>query len=322
MKKILFSLLLLCAALPAQAMTHPEQGQFGFYAEWLYMSHSIDNPYFVINNSTVTALPVGTRQANNQNWKSGYRVEGIWAFCDRPNDLRVRWTHFPTFHDTRSISDAILFGTLNDPNTVTEGSGTASINDRYNVWTLDVLLGQKAIYCGPFALDLQAGLQYANVSWRETVDYPFALGGDVLARSKIWGIGPEIGMDFSYALFNCFEFTGRASAGLLVSKRDVSWANGSSAIDVNNSKYWGVMPTTNLRFGLAYHYPLNCGSCGNWFACLGNLDLDIEIGYEVMTYYKGVDRIRFVNNVSQGVSFDELMDLTLHGPYLHLGVAF
>lgn len=321
MKKILFSLLLLCAAVPAQAMTHPEQGQFGFYAEWLYMGHSIDDPYFAIDSSPGAGI-IGPRYANRQNWKSGYRLEGIWAFCDRPNDIRVRWTHFPSFNDNRSVSGPRMYGTLNHPIFgVNAEPGTFSINDRYNVWNLDVLFGQKAIYCGPFALDLQGGLQYSRVKWRESVAY-LPLESTFEANSKIWGVGPEMGMDFSYALFNCFEFTGRASAGILISKREADWSTVTGLIDVNNSKYWGVMPTTNLRFGLAYHHPLNCGGWGNWFACLGNLDLDIEIGYEVITYYKSVDRIRFVDSEGQGASFDELMDLTLHGPYLHLGVAF
>lgn len=326
-------LLLICSLflMPLlSAYTNPCPGQFGVSVEWLYMLPAYDQPNFVINSSD-SGNPIGKRVANEQDWHSGYRIEAIYAFCNCPNNIRARWTHFPTFTNKKSVSGPYLFGVFNVPVDSIDGvSGTLSLTDSFDFHTFELLFDQNVLCCGPFQMNLQGGIQYSYLHFKEHMK----LNGsnrELKNHSKLWGIGPEIGYDFSYKLFNCLTLTGRGNASLLISKRDDSFSDGDASsrnvvpvpvyYKTPNTNYWNVIPTTNVRFGLSYCTPLDF-SCFSCLSCLKCINMDIEVGYEVISYYKGLNRIFFVDDVNQGSSTNNLMDFTLHGPYVHLGFTY
>lgn len=324
MKRVL-AFCLLCVMPALSAYTAPCPGQFGVSAEWLYMMSGYSQPYYVID-SLDTDQPLGSRISNDQEWHSGYRLEGIYAFCDCPTDVRLRWTHFPSFSDSDSTtSSQDLLRLINGPDSDGEVSdGSAAIRDTFDVHSLELVFGYGIYDSCCLSLDLQAGLQYAYIKLTE--DIRFQDASDVFEdriRSERWGIGPQVGYEFTYDLCGCLTLTGRGEAAFLISKRESSFLNlddTSIEADVKNTDYWDLMPFTDIRFGLSYSTPLDlsCFSCMRGCGCM---ILDIEIGYEIMTYYNGLDRVYWAPD-GQGRSIDNLMDLTLHGPYVHVGLSF
>ncbi len=316
-KKIILMCVLMASSLFAH--TNPEPGEYAVSGEWLYMLNSIDQPYFMLESN---ATYVGENKANDQSWHSGYRIEGNYQFCNCENDFRVRWTHFPEFEDSKSISGFTKGKPIFvPPNTVGNLFTSSTLSQKTKLYYLDVLLGQKALDRCRFHLTLQGGFQYAYIDFREKLTLsikPFLLN----THSELWGVGPEIGAEFDYCLSDCLSIVGRAQATMLASRRKASLNDeaSSNGYDVKNEPYWRFIPANDLRFGLSYEKP-NC--FGNCFGrCFGNYTFDIELGYEFIVYYNGVERLFYVDDVAEGSSFNEMMNLTLHGPYVHLGVKF
>jgi len=189
---------------------------------------------------------------------------------------------------------------------------------------LDILFGQNIVSCGAFDLDFLGGLQYGYLDLREKALYSTVTGArrPITAHSQLWGIGPEVGYEFSYCLTRCFALTGRGNVAFLISEREASFQDDVISLAVCNSSYWTVIPTTDLRFGVhfARDFDFECMPLFNCFC--GCVNMDLEIGYEVISYFDGVERIFFVDGESHGTSTDELMNFTLHGPYIHLGFTF
>ncbi len=318
MKKLLVALLLFSMS-SVFAYTDPEPGGYGISAEWLYMLNSIDQPYFILDSNTNF---LGENKANDQSWHSGYRIEGKYQFCNCENDLRVRWTHFPEFNDSKSVSGFTNGQSIFVPPNTGSGNYTSStLSQKTELYYLDVLLGQKAIDRCRFHLALQGGVQYAHIDFKEKQ----TLSGNptlLNTHSELRGIGPAVGAEFDYCLSDCLSVVGRAQATMLASRRKASLNDTASTnpYDVKNEPYWRFIPASDLRFGLSYEKPMRSNSC--FGCCFGNYTFDLELGYEFITYYNGVERILYVDDAAEGTCFNEMMNLTLHGPYVHLGVKF
>lgn len=299
-------------------------GGVAISGEWLYMHPSYSQPYYVIDSST-TSVPIGSRIANDASYHSGYRLEALYAFCLCPNDVRLRWTHFPSFTERDSTSGAALFSVLSNPDTSIEGlPGTFSMRDTFEFYMLDLVFTQPFVECGPFHFDVQAGVTYGYLDLRERAFFNRATSTDRITsmHSQRWGIGPEIGYEFTYCLPCNLTLTGRGYVGALVSQRESSYydANLTQAgavskvnADTKNREYWDLMPLSDLRFGLSYT------------GCLGFLygfPFDVEVGYELLTLYRGLDRQFYPDANGDGASSDHLMNFSLHGPYVHVGLTF
>ena len=109
---------------------------------------------------------------------------------------------------------------------------------------------------------------------------------------------------------------------MLASEREakLSQFTGSRVYDVKNEKYWRLIPTYDVRFGLSYLITfegLNCLNC-----CPKNYDCNLEIGYEFISCSNGVERLLFYDDIAESASFNEMMTFALHGPYVHFALVF
>ncbi len=317
MKNIFFSALALFFCVTPLTANNPS---WSASVEFLYMFPSMDQPYFVIDS--ISSEPNGERFSNNQPLHPGYRAELAYLFCNQVNDVRLRWTHFPTFCDEKTKSGNELFPVMFHPINPSGGvNGTISIEDCFDFYFLDLVFSQRALCCGPFLFDLVGGLRWGYLDLREQVVLQSTgMTRDVKVHSQFWGVGPDIGFDFEYNLCYGLALHGKADVALLVSRREASYSDSESFVYAKNEPYCAVVPTSDIRLGINYNKELN-------FRCLAALPtgcgwLNFEIGYEIITFYKGLDRIYFVDDGSLGASFDELMDFTLQGPYFHLGFTF
>lgn len=293
-------------------------------AEWLYMQLSAGQPEYVINSSQENDA-IGERVPTGQNWYSGYRAQGIYGLPAGLGELSVRGTYFPSMVVKDTTSGDNLMGILNHPFGIVKGEqGTARIEDKYNIFFLDLLIHQKVIERPCYSLSLDGGVQFARLGFQENVTYPF--GPDfyhIEARSRTKGVGLEIGGEYTYALCRCVHFLGGLHSSALISLMNKSYedvdTNGVTYASVENDKYWRFAAYVDLRLGLRYSLPISLKRSG-WR--LNSVLLNGELGYEMISFFGGVERIYFVNGSNAGSSFNEKRTLTLQGPYLQLGVSF
>lgn len=315
MKRIL-ALCVLCVTSALSAYTQPCPGEWALSAEWLYMLSAYDQPYYAFAGQTSGD---DQRRANDQSWHSAYRLEASYAFCERPCRAHVRWTHFPSYSESASNSGQQRLSVLNPAFAGLVTADEVSIRDEFDFYYLEALVDHPLCGCDLLDLRLVGGLQYAHLDLDETITL---LNADLTTyRSRRWGIGPQLGIDFTYCLTQCFTLTGRAQTALLISDRTSKMSNASFTTDVQNTHYWDLMPAVDMRFGVSYTGALDL-SCFSCCSCLGPMCFDLELGYEVLHYHKGLDRTYFPNSNDPAISFDQLMDFTLHGPYVHAGLTF
>jgi len=270
--------------------TTPCPGGFDASVEWLFMLPGYDQPYFAsdfdVTLETLDEGIINRRYANEQTWHSGYRLELAYAFCSCPTtNIRMRWTQFPSFSEKRRVHAADVdngMALLLNPPFLPERVGEDIINqnffklaeleDTFDFWYLDLLLGWKAIDCYPFVLNLQGGLQYAHLKFREEgfalangSRGPDSFSKTVSVNSHWWGIGPELGIDFNYFFSDCFSLTARGSSSLLIINREskitravqlgVEVRETFSDVGFKNDSYWTAIPVATTRW--VWHFPKN-----------------------------------------------------------------
>ena len=301
-------------------------GNFRVSGEALYMLSSMDEPFYAFSSSS-SSNARGKRAANDQGWHFGYRIEAGYGFCDCLHDITLRWTRFPNFSESDTTQGSpYIISILNAADDSNFGeTGEATIRDEYSPFLVDLLFTRKVIDCFPFALSVQGGFQYGYLSFKEEVTYPSSSNRTLFieSRSRMKGVGPEFGLDVNYGFWSCFEFRGRVNSSWLVGEitkhyQDINSVTGIRT-KVDNDRYWRLFPTTDVRVGFAYSRPvLNLSS----FGCCRYLNIDLEIGYELIAFHKAIDRLLFMDDASEGQSFAEELTLTMNGPYLHAGIRF
>lgn len=322
---ILFSFVLGCPF--AQASALPRPGEFSIEGEILYVHPIVEQTYFV--RAGTFGVPTAKRINNELPWRPAYRLTGIYAFCNGLNDFEIRGTYLKASHtrhqNTRQTGD-FLEPTQGLPlNEAFEHPSFSDSHLRTRYWAVEGLLGQLLhSYC-PFELRVQAGVHYADIQYREILQYrntttPDPLISIVTNKDHFWGIGPELAFDMQYALTSYFNgchlplhLTGNFRTALLIGKSKPLFDqinDGESFFNAEHESIWRLVPSFDLRFGLSYK------------CAIGHL----EIGYEVMHYNRALHKVTFhhdVVNVTNYAGSEDFYDhFSWHGPYLLLGVSF
>lgn len=311
------------------ASTHPKRGCFAFDAEYLYMLNCTDQPYFAQKSSNFPSggpVASGERFADSQKWHSGYRLEGIYGLC--PGELHLRWTHFPTFVESRNLAASSLvfagnsgltnvFGTLQVIDTFLSN---ANIRNKFDFYSLEGLFEYPLVNCSPVSFWLEGGIHYAHIGSDERVIYLNTLidaSIDTTFLSKRDAIGLEMGFDFEWNFLSALSFNMRAAGSLLTSRKhsslkelDSDLNTGILPISTHDGRYWVVFPAADLRAGFCY--------C----RCLARGLLNLEVGYEFLSYFHSIDRILSHPDADLFGSQNKYRDFTLQGLYVRAGYAF
>ncbi len=264
--------------------------------EWLYMFNTIDTPYFV-------EIPNGQRLANNTKWHSGYRVEGSHGICD-DQQLSLRWTHLPKSTQSRTVTSDTdsLEPILGFPFSLVN---FASVKDQYTFYDLEFLYSHAFQPSCLFTLWLEGGIQYAHLHFKEEARYANSSGGSFGSRfnSSFNGVGPQVGLEADYRLTRCLNVEGRAQAALLASRKK---ATSDVTSSIHPDDFWLLIPALDLRLGLNYSF------------CLCSKLFDLGIGYELMTYFRALERVDEEDTIQQSA----FSDYMLQGLYLRAGFTF
>lgn len=294
--KILFTILCnLCACSAAIASLHPEPGNFGIKGEFLYLQPYLNSLQFAVENVSETEVKI---LLNKPKYKPAYRVEGMYAF-DCLYNLHARFTYFNSGNNRRSETS-----TFQSPAIFT---GTVEDKRKFRYYAVEAIVGRWLFDSCDFDLELGVGVLYSNIKLSDhvTAFNPTELFAKNVIRSTFWGVGPELTLNFQYPLplsfCGTFSIVADIRGALLQSKTKAftqlgtpDSSDGLIVFTIGNDPSHGVVPASNSKLGLSWNYQ---GS---------HITTDLELGYEWIYYQRALG----VNNIS------------FHGPYVALGVAF
>ena len=289
----------------------------------------------------------------NPSYNLGFRVGLGYIFPDSGNDVQLAWTHFQnTVNSSTGIGDdAVLYTAsgvplinpnlhprFDEPNFVGDVTANSSLKSQFDAIDLDV--GQYVNIGTRLQTRLFGGLRYAYVQQNQDSSYyqyvdrinhegeedrrVFDFAEQDTYNSKFNGLGPRMGFQAAYNVYDCFGVTGSIAGSLLVGKVK---SDATTAYDINighrdedrdptpytpsftsSSNVWRVVPELDARVGLNYTFTVGAASA-----------LTLEAGYQVTQYFNAVDQLQ--NNVSvlNGLNTTRTTsDVGYDGPYLSL----
>lgn len=318
--------------LPLIAWTEPQPGCFAIQGDLLYLSPSYDETYFVIDGSGRDGMgnptPHGKRNNNPVGYNFGFRLEGIYEFCDSCFDVRLRWTHLYAT-STTTVSNLDVTPQLwpieiipNQPNVPEPFSGTASSHIGIMHQKGECLFDEKAwdLYCCRFFL--REGLEWSYIRYHEVIEYKAIAGSQekIQLHGHTKGIGPQLGIIALCEPWTIFEWYPRNLSFKFMTTASLILANSKAKVrttdilaannKITQSSFWKLVPEWALGFGI------------NYSNCFWSHPASIEIGYEMTTYFRGISKLIFVDSAHPGVSFNQYSDFYVHGIYLALSTFF
>lgn len=318
----------LCTALFAlsagtlMANNHPSPGSWGITGEYLYLRPSVDETNFVISSPTTSEFPTGKREHNDFQFHSGYRVGGAYGFCECPSELQIEYTHLSA-KDSKTVNGDFLWGTLGHANFASNfenfaGSASSRLNVLYQ--RVDANYAQSVFNCCGLDLYAQFGLEYASLRFREHFAYQSTILGTIHQRSKMWGIGPQLGFEFDYELYqftDCLpgslSLNVLSTGSLLVSKtraREHNVLGETTFLDVHDHHTKRIIPALHTRIGL------------NYSTCISGFGALLEVGYEFSSYFRALSRTTFPDDVATGLSSTNYYNFDIQGLYVDAMITF
>lgn len=283
----------------------PDPGAFSLEGQLLYLK-SLDPLGVYVNPSSVS----GEARTNPTAYRLAYSVEGIYSLCNGENDLRARFTYLNASHNDSITEEHVL----NIPGT-TDIIGDASSHLHFSYYSIEGIIGQRLFCSCPFDLTLLFGVDYSHFHLNENLSST----GVTLVSSiavpatetgtesyRLWGIGPEVGIDFHYTPFTlCFEnlsFEGNFRSSFLVAEEKFSqgttvnslvfYPPTSTFIETFNPR-WHVMPLVDARVSLNYQFDMEC------------IHPELKLGYATIAFF-----------------LSDFANISFQGPFLSADVTF
>lgn len=321
MKNIALLLGLLGLSFSLSADIYLEPGKCAVTGEWLYLMPMVDSPYYYIDNTLNNPdVPSGTRQAQDFDFQSGFRIEAMFGPCLAPVNTRLSWIHFvhsqnensfaPFLHPTQGASlspDQLL-------------NGTASTQFSFHLNTVEALAGLKIAETNAWTLVCEWGVQYSRLNVKNDLFYRDATLFSIFEmESRYWGVGPELGFASEFCLCGGLSAVARASGSILVGQSNGSYYSRRGPglmADVQNENIWRFVPTVQMRAGLDYDFcicPKNASYC---------FDITVSAGYEFLSYMRSIDSTIFANPSFSNQSFDVYQNCNFQGPYAAVSLKF
>ena len=288
-------------------------------AEYLFLKPSVDDPYFVISGvANGDNVPNGKKIKNDFGFHSGWRLRGRYHFCDSCFSFDGSYLQLNA-QDRKTVQGSALWGTSGPPfllNTVQNEPGTASSENTLFYQRVDTLFSQS-VNLSSFAFTFFEGVELAHLSLQQKTDFALvAVAGEVNNRSRVWGVGPQFGVEGEYELFwsacGVTRLKGVATGSLLVasSKQNVKVTQSSVSWSVQDEAVWRMIPAVHARLGVDYT------------TCICRMPAAIEIGCQFDFYHKALGKEVFTDSTARGAAFVDYLDVSLQGFYASLSIGF
>lgn len=298
-----------------------------FSGTYLYMMPTLDDTFFVIDSSSSTTFPSGTRKNGNFNFHSGFRVGAEYAVCEDNRSLQAFYTRLSA-DQKHKVSGDFLWATQGKPDLTSSFenyAGSASSNLHLLYQRLDLNLSQQFVNAKGIYLYLQPGVELAYLRLNEHYRYHIegtTTTGSVHQKSKVEGVGPQLGLSMDYNIYqgsynptvsHALTFNGLCSGSLLMS---YSKAKGNQVLsdatilNVHDAKSWRMVPALHARVGLDY---IVMGS---------SVGFSLGVAYEFNTYIRGFNRVLFVDDVADAQSFSNYNNFDVQGLSVTASLSF
>lgn len=281
---------------PDQVTVPCEMKQWDFGAQGLYLKSAFDADYGYDN------ILGNNYQAIDHDWDGGYRLEGSYHF-GTGNDATITWMHYDSGnHQTGFLGNLIrLIGVpFLVPNVLVMDNKFDQVN---------MVMGQHVDFGRLKNARFYAGLQYANIRVNASNLYTDPLLAALNTTSvnhyhdtDFNGVGPVMGVDFSYDVKDGFSITANSALSLLYGTGRYSdgyiWASGLIAPSQYATKRM-IVPSLEAKLGANYAY------------AVANGVFNIEGGYMSVNYFNALQ--------NSGVGYlggIRASDYAVYGPYL------
>lgn len=284
---------------------------------------SFDDTYFVTKSSETSNYPQGRRHNNDPHYHSGFRVAGVYSFCECDREFYLDYTHLGV-SQRKTVNGDFLWASLGRPDFTSSFenyTGDAKSHLKFNYNRADALL-EQLIFCGcDYNLRLLFGLEYANFYLRESYRYDSQTTfGTIRQKNYTWGIGPEVGFSFDYRIcqfLDCFPGAfsiNVVSSGSILSgktnNRENNVLQGNQILNVKDRGSWRLIPAFHARVGL------------NYTVCICDNEAAFEVGYEFDTYSRGLARVTYPDDVADGLAETNYYNFDLQGLYVSATYCF
>lgn len=308
------------------AYTHPCPGGWAFDAEYLLLFPTVDDTYFVFDSPVTTDFPNGTRENNDFDFQSGFRVGGAYAFCDCGLEVQGYYTRLRAT-ESKTVSGSHLWATIGRPDLVSNfedyaGSASSDLDLLYQ--RADGFFAKKIFCCCGWDFYVEGGIEYAFIRLREEIGYRNDEEdvGVIFQKSRTWGIGPQFGFELDYAICQCsfccpgtLSLVGASSGSILSSKTQDKAQNllndeFADGVNFEDRHTWRLIPAWHARVGL------------NYAMCFSCLNASLEVGYEFNTYIRALSRVEFPDDTADGLSFTNYINFDIQGLYVAANITF
>ncbi|KTD07611.1 Lpg1974 family pore-forming outer membrane protein [Legionella jamestowniensis] len=242
--------------------------------------------------------PAGALREVDEDWDWGYRLEGSYHF-NTGNDITMTWVHFDNESDHHNFAGITPFSEVLFPFAL-------SLDTRFD--QVNLVMGQHVDMGMVKNARFYGGLQYARI--RGDVEHAYGIALPIIAPAGFTrdedadfnGVGPVVGIDYSYDLINGFSLTANGAASILYGSSRYNNSiilapSGLVAVNIYASKK-SVVPSLEAKLGVNYAHEMAYGT------------LNIEGGYQVINYFDALHAMDLNCNCLQNTDFG------LYGPYL------
>lgn len=273
---------------------------FGLQALYLKTINGAAVAYRATSNQPLTVGEL------NNDWGWGYRADGSYHF-NTGNDVTVSWMHFSNdIQQTGFSSSFAALGVVTSPYTVIDQNRIDQVN---------LVMGQHVDVGLVKKMRFYGGLQYANIQSNATNYYAITLvvpgltttSANYYNNSDYKGVGPVIGIDYSYDLpGGHLSVIANGATSILYGTSRLS--NGSVSLPtglVLSSTYASkktITPGFDGKLGLNYAYNIAQGV------------LNLQGGYQVTDYFGALQGQSLLSSTAP----ISAADFGLFGPYFGL----
>ena len=285
---------------PGSVSVPCELNQWDFGIQALYLKPAYDSSLGYASSDTVF-------QRVQPSWGWGYRLEGSYHF-DTGSDIDLNWSHYDVSDTLGTYSGRYVQLIPGRSSSLLAANYGLSVDNRYD--QVNLVLGQQVNMGLRKHARFHAGLQYAKIRVDETSVYSITnpsflliTGGGVtdLTNTDFNGVGPVLGIDYSYDLTPAFSITANTAGSLLYGTSRFNFAtvytNGLVVAPVYGSRKM-VIPSLEAKLGANYAYALSHG------------ELNLQGGYQVVNYFNALQGRPTLSSGLLASNFG------LYGPYL------
>jgi hypothetical protein len=306
----------------------PEMARWTITGGATYLQPSLNGlDYLGVTQNDGEADESGTTYRVEPGYDFGYFL-GFGYMINDHYDVQASWAQF----DSESSDSTFVSGAPNDVRVSTssfndqlldnDDTFNARAHETLNFQVFDATLGQYHKLGDNLMTRVFAGVRYAKIDNTSTNDYSYNDNGTINTgfdryESTFSGVGPEVGLDMNYAVYDWFGIVGHFAGAFLVGSQDTDsnvlqgdYEDGFQRQSLVNGDNGTIMvPAIDAKLGVNLGVPF--------------MDMQdrfmIEAGYQVAYYFNSVDQLQrdnddnFVHNVS---------DVGMMGPYLNMGFKF